>query len=90
MCSIVIIMSTSNKPDQSTLTAIAAGNIRMAKALQRLTIRELAENAGMSASSLSRISAGETDINLSQLDRIASALGVDPKSLLEAGDDARR
>lgn len=48
------------------------------------SIKELAAVSGVSINTLSRSNNGGT-VKLSTLDRIASALGVDPAALLEEG-----
>jgi len=57
--------------------------LRELRADRLLTIRELAQQAGVAPSSIYLIETGRTTPHMSTIRRIASALGVDPKAVTE-------
>lgn len=68
--------------DQDKLAA-AGGRIRTAREANDLTLRELARLSGISPSALSLIETGKRDLRLSTLYRIAEALRLDVRDLVE-------
>jgi transcriptional regulator with XRE-family HTH domain len=65
-------------------------NIRRYRTEQKLSLRELGERAGVSASLLSQVENGRIDPSISSLRRIAEALDVSIFYLLEDGRDDGR
>lgn len=59
-------------------------NIRFWREDRRLTVKQLAVYAGVSASSLGNMERGESPITVAALLRIADALKVSPERFLEA------
>ena len=51
--------------------------LRTIRRLRRRTLKEIADAAGLSESFLSQVERGRTNVSISSLQRIASALGVD-------------
>jgi transcriptional regulator with XRE-family HTH domain len=73
-------MSTEQVPD----CLIEVGRvIRAERQARMLTLRELAANAEISGTQLSRIERGERDATLGTIDRVLAALGLQLSSLLE-------
>ena len=65
-------------------------NIRRYRLEQKLSLRELGERAGVSASLISQVENGRIDPSISSLRRIAEALGVSIFYLLEDGSEPGR
>jgi len=65
-------------------------NIRRYRAQRKLSLRELGERAGVSASLISQVENGRIDPSISSLRRIAEALDVSIFYLLDDGSDGRR
>lgn len=59
-----------------------AAEIRAERGAQRMTVKQLALASGMVESTLNRALAGERDINVTQLTKIAAALGTTPDALM--------
>jgi transcriptional regulator with XRE-family HTH domain len=59
--------------------------LRALRQLRRQTLREVSERAGLSESFLSQLERGRTNVSISSLQRIASALGVEISDVF-AGD----
>ena len=78
-----------NRPTDPVLGSIAA-NVRRERERLGLTQEEFAEGAGFVPRFFQRIEAGEVDISISTLVRLAEALGVEAKSLLEPAAYASR
>jgi transcriptional regulator with XRE-family HTH domain len=51
--------------------------LRTLRTVRRLTLKQVAEAAGLSESFLSQVERGRTNVSVSSLQRIAAALGVD-------------
>jgi transcriptional regulator with XRE-family HTH domain len=66
------MQAVSESADESLL----GSGIRRERVRRSLTLAQLAERAGLSASALSQIERGVTDPSISSLRRISSALGV--------------
>ena len=61
---------------QANRHAIAIGDqLRDARALAGMTLRDVAARAHMSASTASRLERGDPDVSIDRLRRVASALG---------------
>ena len=58
-------------------------NVRYQRILQTLTQVELAEKAGISAAALVRIENDQADPHVSTIRKLADALGVEPRVLIE-------
>lgn len=67
---------------QAALSAVG-GNIRVARESSGLNLHELARLSGISAPALSRIETGKRDLRVSTLYRIAAALRVEPRTLID-------
>lgn len=76
-----LYMSTTPAP---TGTALGA-SIRSARKQRRLTLSQLAQRVGMTASNLSRAECGKQSLSTQQLVQIAQALGCQPGQLLGHG-----
>jgi transcriptional regulator with XRE-family HTH domain len=63
--------------------------LRTIRQLRRRTLKEVAEQAGLSESFLSQVERGRTSVSISSLQRIASALGIEVSDVF-AYDGARR
>ena len=63
-------------------TAAVAEALRAERASAGLSIRELADRAGMVAVTLQRVLKAERDITVAQLAALAPALGMTPSTLL--------
>ena len=63
-------------------TAAVAEALRAERAAAGLSIRELADRAGMVAVTLQRVLKAERDINVAQLAALAPVLGMTPSTLL--------
>jgi hypothetical protein len=83
-------MSSDEAPDRSyQRTLVDQANAEMGR--QRLSRRELARITGIHRNSLDRIFSCTRDLNVTQWDAIAHALGFDPGELARAaGDEAAR
>jgi transcriptional regulator with XRE-family HTH domain len=68
--------STSNAVHETGSGAALGSGIRAERLRQNLTLAQLAEQAGLSASAVSQIERGVTDPSIGSLRRIASALQV--------------
>jgi transcriptional regulator with XRE-family HTH domain len=58
-------------------------NLKRERLAQTLTQEQLAEKAGISAAALVRIERNQADPHVSTIRKLADALGVDPRYLLE-------
>jgi transcriptional regulator with XRE-family HTH domain len=68
--------SLQNGPDSATVISIVGGNIRRLRVRAGLSLRELAAQAGVSASTLSGIEAGAGNPGVETLVNVGGALGV--------------
>lgn len=68
---------------KSPVNLAVAAEIRAERGAQRVTVKQLALAAGMVESTLNRVLAGERDINVTQLTKIATVLGTTPEALME-------
>jgi transcriptional regulator with XRE-family HTH domain len=59
-------------------------NLSRLRAAQRLTLMQLGEAAGLHFRHLQKIEAGDTNVTLNTIARLASGLGVDPWELVAA------
>jgi len=73
---------------QGDLPTHIVGEIRAEMARQRKTQRDVAERAGWTQSYLARRLVGRTAISLDDLDRIAHALGVPVRALVNEPERA--
>ncbi len=63
-------------------------NVRELRTLNALTQEELADKAGITATALSRIERNEAEPRPSTLRKLATALGVEPSTLIKGSGDA--
>ena len=59
--------------------------LRQLREQQRLSVRELAEKAGVDWSAINRIELGKANPRLDTLEKLAKALGVGLRDLMEGG-----
>lgn len=64
--------------------------LRMARQARRLSLSDVAEKAGMSVATLSRIETGKQNVDVSLLVNLAHILHVSPAALLEGTGDGRQ
>lgn len=64
------------------LALVVGDAVRDRRETLKMTQRELAEMMGTSQPKVSRLEAGEDNVTLATLQRAATALGIDPASLL--------
>lgn len=69
------------------IDTVVRARLRTLRTTLGLSLDELAERAGLSASTISRIETGKRTISLDVLVPLGRALGVDLDSLLEEGED---
>ena len=62
--------------------------LKRARTLNALTQAELAERAGLTTAAVARIERDEAEPRPSTLRKLARALGVEPRELIEGGGDA--
>lgn len=73
-------------PEQDDVKKRLGKCISMARKVKNIKQEQLAETLGMCPSNLSRIETGYIDVNTTQLQKIACALGTTPSCLFsEAG-----
>lgn len=72
--------------DQAVLTKVGR-NIRKARLASGLNLHQLAFLSGISAPALSRIETSKRDLRITSLFRIAAALRVNSRSLVEPAKD---
>jgi transcriptional regulator with XRE-family HTH domain len=72
---------------KSPMNQAVAAEIRAERGAQRMTVKQLALASGMVESTLNRALAGERDINVTQLTKIAAALGTTPDALMTRAVD---
>lgn len=72
------------KEQKSEMNLAMAAEIRAERAAHRgrITVKELALQAGIAYGTLNRILSGERDINVTQIARIAAALDTTPEKLV--------
>ncbi|GLW06063.1 transcriptional regulator [Microtetraspora sp. NBRC 13810] len=73
-------------PDQGTLTAAIANNVRAQRAHRGMTLDELAARSGVSRGMLVQVEQGRTNPSVTTLARIGDALGVTVARLVEVAD----
>jgi transcriptional regulator with XRE-family HTH domain len=64
--------------------------LRVARQARRLSLSDVAEKAGMSVATLSRIETGKQNVDVSLLVNLAHILHVSPAALLEGNGDGRQ
>lgn len=70
-------------------TVVYVGNnVRELRTLSALTQAELASRVGITATALSRIERNEAEPRPSTLRKLATALGVEPSTLIKGSSDA--
>jgi transcriptional regulator with XRE-family HTH domain len=69
--------------DADEFLAHVANNIRKVAERRKISLNHAADFAGMARSHLSRFLTGKSDITLRRLYRIAAALRVTPKELID-------
>lgn len=74
--------------DQGELAALIGGRIRRARNDQRVTLRDLAADLGVSPSTMSAVENGHTSVSAVRLTEIASVLHVPVEILLADGHDS--
>ena len=62
--------------------------LRRLRTLNALTQAQLAERAGLAESAVARAERDETEPHMTTIRKLAEALGVQPRELIEGGDDA--
>ena len=63
-------------------------NLRRLRTLNALTQAQLAERAGLTESAVARAERGETEPHMTTVRKLADALGVHPRELIEGNSDA--
>jgi transcriptional regulator with XRE-family HTH domain len=63
-------------------------NLRKLRTLNALTQAQLAERAGLTRSAVQRAERDKTEPHMTTLRKLADALGVHPRELVEGGKDA--
>ena len=71
------------KPHQSKLVSVFARNVRARRTAMGLSQEELAESAGVHRTYVGMIERGEKNVTIYNIERIASALKVEPAALLK-------
>jgi transcriptional regulator with XRE-family HTH domain len=74
----------------TTYQAIVGGVIVQLRKDRHITQTEIAERLKMSQSAWSRIEKGFTNLNLEQLTKVATVLGVQPSQIISYADTAKR
>jgi transcriptional regulator with XRE-family HTH domain len=64
-------------------------NLRRLRILNALTQAQLAERAGITESAVARAERDETEPHMTTVRKLADALGVHPRELIERSDDAK-
>lgn len=79
-------------PVPNELQALFGNNLRAARIAHNLTHQELADRAGFKRQYVSRIEAGQLNVTLDTMKRLAAALGQDVSAMLRFpdADDANR
>jgi transcriptional regulator with XRE-family HTH domain len=70
------------------LHAVIGGNVRRLRKKRKLSQEGLAHVCGYHRTYVGMIERGERNITIATLEALAGALGVEPRSLLEAQDPA--
>lgn len=70
--------------ETSRIDRVVGGEIRAARARKRWSQAKLAEESGVPFGSLRRYEAGESPVNVSQLERISASLGIRFADMLDA------
>jgi transcriptional regulator with XRE-family HTH domain len=65
------------------ITEILARNIRKERAVLSISQDELADKSGLHRTYIGGIERGERNITLNSLEKIADALGLNPKDLID-------
>jgi transcriptional regulator with XRE-family HTH domain len=63
-------------------------NLKRLRVLNALTQEELAEIAGLTSTAVARIERNESEPRMTTLRKLAAALGVEPRALIEGANDA--
>jgi transcriptional regulator with XRE-family HTH domain len=63
-------------------------NLRRLRTLNALTQAQLAERAGLTRSAVQRAERDQTEPHMTTLRKLADALGVHPRELVEGSNDA--
>lgn len=69
--------------DEDELQKRVARNIRLLRTARGITQEELADLAGIHRTQLAVIERGRRNVTLKSIQRLATALGVDPRDLLQ-------
>ena len=64
--------------------------LRLARQARRMSLSDVAEKAGMSVATLSRIETGKQNVDVSLLVSLAHILHVSPAALIEGNGDGRQ
>lgn len=64
---------------------IVGANVRTLRTAKRLSQEGLADAAGLHRTYIGSVERGERNVSIDSLERIASALGVEPHELLRRG-----
>ncbi len=64
-------------------------NLKRLRVLNALTQEELAEKAGLTSTAVARIERNESEPRMTTLRKLAAALGVAPRELIEGANDAQ-
>ena len=71
----------------STLVHVGE-NLRRLRTLNALTQAQLAERAGLHRTAVERVERDKVEPHMTTIRKLADALGVHPRELVEGGDDA--
>jgi transcriptional regulator with XRE-family HTH domain len=77
-------MPKKKKPEGSR--AIVAANLRSYRKAQKLSQEDLAEIAGLHRTYVSSVERCERNATLDTIDRLSTALGIEPFQLLKEGE----
>lgn len=77
-------MPKKKKPEGSR--AIVAANLRSYRKAQKLSQEDLAEIAGLHRTYVSSVERCERNATLDTIDRLSTALGIEPFQLLKQGE----
>lgn len=72
------------KPQDCSLVQVFAENVRRHRLARRLSQEELAERAGVHRTYVGMLERCEKNVTIYNIERIASALGVEPAILLRS------
>ncbi len=78
------------QPDQCQLVAIFASNVRRRRLELAFSQEELAERAGVHRTYVGMLERGEKNVTIYNIERLASALEVEPYVLLQKDEGNRK